>query len=101
MNDNVGEMPLDIFGDYVSDCLSMDFTWEYMFAPSALGYKSSCGDVAFPDQIDIGIGSWYYYSRGSKGYGGGLFSSTRGYGVGIGSINPSGGGLCLNTGDSS
>jgi hypothetical protein len=30
MNDNVGEMPLEIFGDYVSDCLDMDFPWVYM-----------------------------------------------------------------------
>jgi len=27
---NVGEMPMEIFGDYVSDCLGMDFPWEYI-----------------------------------------------------------------------
>lgn len=30
MDTNVGEMPLEIFGDYTSDCLGMDFPWIYM-----------------------------------------------------------------------
>jgi len=30
MNDNVGEMPIEIFGDYVSDCLDIEFPWEYL-----------------------------------------------------------------------
>jgi hypothetical protein len=29
MDFNVGDMPLDIFGDYVSDLLGIEFNWEY------------------------------------------------------------------------
>jgi hypothetical protein len=29
MNTNVGEMPLDIFSDYISDILGEDWSWEY------------------------------------------------------------------------
>jgi hypothetical protein len=29
MDTNVGEMPLDIFSDYVSDILGEDWSWEY------------------------------------------------------------------------
>jgi hypothetical protein len=29
MNDNVGEMPLYIFADYVSDILGEEWSWEY------------------------------------------------------------------------
>lgn len=101
MNTNVGDMPLEIFGDYVSDCLSIDFPWEYMFVPTALGYRSSWNHLAYHDNnYKIGIGSWYCY-RDSRGYGGGLFGNNRGYGLGIGSNDCSGGGLHVNTGDSS
>lgn len=31
MNTNVGDMPLEIFGDYVSDYLDIEFYWQYMF----------------------------------------------------------------------
>lgn len=30
MNTNVGEMPLDIFSDYISDILEEEWTWEYL-----------------------------------------------------------------------
>lgn len=30
MNLNVGDMPLDIFGDYVSELLESEFSWEYL-----------------------------------------------------------------------
>jgi hypothetical protein len=101
INTNVGEMPLEIFGDYISDCLGMDFPWEYMFVPSALGYRSCWNHLAFQDENTMfGIGGWYSY-RDSRGYGGGLFGQNKGYGVGASSNNSPGNGFCLNTGDSS
>jgi hypothetical protein len=30
MNTNVGDMPLDIYSDYISDSLGIDFPWEYI-----------------------------------------------------------------------
>jgi len=30
MNDNVGDMPIEIFGDYISDMLGEDWSWEYI-----------------------------------------------------------------------
>jgi len=29
MNDNVGDMPIEIFGDYISDTLGEEWSWEY------------------------------------------------------------------------
>jgi len=46
MNTNVGDMPIEIFGDYISDCLGMDWSWEYIipaFNNSGYWYGSIYG----------------------------------------------------------
>lgn len=46
MNDNVGEMPLEIFGDYISDNLGMDFPWVYLIPILNGGsYSNYLGDI--------------------------------------------------------
>jgi len=106
MNTNVSDMPLEIFGDYISDCLGIEFTWEYMFVATTIGYHASYDNFASGchDQV-FGIGDLYYYaarppSLREQCYGGGLFVD-RGYGLGVGGVNSSGSGNCINTGDSS
>jgi hypothetical protein len=32
MIDNVGDMPLDIFGDYLTDILDQEWSWEYLIS---------------------------------------------------------------------
>jgi hypothetical protein len=51
MNTNVGDMPLDIFSDYVSDCLGEDWSWEYII-PILNGYIP-------PAFLDVGHGVGY------------------------------------------
>jgi len=55
MNDNVGDMPLEIFGDYVSDCLNIDFTWEYI--------------VPMLSHLDFGVGFGFGFGIGYNDYG--------------------------------
>jgi hypothetical protein len=39
LNTNVGDMPLDIFADYISDTLGEEWSWEYLlFAVNGFGY---------------------------------------------------------------
>jgi len=47
MNTNVGDMPIEIFGDYVSDTLGIEFTWEYMsclFNDDGIGSRKAHGN---------------------------------------------------------
>jgi hypothetical protein len=45
MNTNVGEMPLDIFSDYISDILEEEWCWEYLIPLSNWqGYVLRSGD---------------------------------------------------------
>jgi hypothetical protein len=51
INLNVGEMPLDIFADYISDILGQEWSWEYLlFSPD--GYPPFSLNE---DQIGVGI----------------------------------------------
>jgi hypothetical protein len=57
MNTNVGDMPLDIFSDYVSDTLGEDWCWEYFgLIVNNYGHRLSM-DYA------LGHGKIYLYSH--------------------------------------
>jgi hypothetical protein len=49
MDTNVGEMPLDIFSDYISDILDEEWSWEYLvivtysFTHCILESEMGCG----------------------------------------------------------
>jgi hypothetical protein len=60
MNDNVGDMPLEIFGDYVSDVLNQEWSWEYLVLITNGGCN---GDYA--KRYGYGIG----YGYGNFAYG--------------------------------
>jgi hypothetical protein len=69
MNTNVGDMPLEIFSDYVSDYLDVDFPWEYLVVVSnGAGYEDGAGDIP---------ASHFRFKNSLKGNG-------RGYGRDIG-----------------
>jgi hypothetical protein len=72
MNTNVGEMPLDIFSDYVSDILGEEWNWEYLafamngcegnYYENTWGYGRGVGQGS-------GDGSTYNYGNGlTEGY---------------------------------
>jgi hypothetical protein len=72
MNDNVGEMPLDIYSDYVSDTLGIFFPWEYLVPLICeLGFQTGngygCG-IYYSDAMSLdccrGNGNFYGYNRG-------------------------------------
>jgi len=72
-NDNVGEMPLEIFGDYVADCLGIEYEWVYMVcilngdAPyTAMGHGRGYG---WDGLTAIGDGQYFTYCLGHQGYG--------------------------------
>lgn len=86
MNTNVGNMPLDIFADYISDYLGVDFPWEYIVVISnGAGYEYGAGDIpAAYFRLNNSIaGCGYGYGR-DFGYGsGGHARPIFGYGYGI------------------
>jgi len=76
MNTNVGDMPIEIFGDYISDCLDMDFPWEYLAAIT--------NDDAYyhnPDRRGCGT----FYEMNGNGYAYNYTSETYSIGTGYGS----------------
>jgi hypothetical protein len=63
-NTNVGDMPLDIFSDYVSDILGEEWYWEYLpFTINANNIGFNIGDSNTSDD-----GNWEDLSTGD-GYG--------------------------------
>jgi len=74
MNDNVGDMPFEIFGDYTSDSTGMDFPWEYM----ALSFNSFSTQATVDYRKVHGYGTGYGY--GLKAYGKGIASYNQRYG---------------------
>lgn len=104
MNDNVGEMPLEIFGDYVAECLGIDFPWEYMFVITTIGYRSSSYGQAHIFRTKHGIGH-YYHNRipPYQAYGQGIMHNppSGGFGLALGLDNMRGSGYCSNSGDAS
>lgn len=73
MNTNVGDMPLDIFSDYVFDILGEEWSWEY-FGISVWAYTNfdfqyignGCGGYGMVYQTIYDRGNGYV---GHQGYG--------------------------------
>jgi hypothetical protein len=64
MNTNVGNMPLDIFSDYISDILGEEWSWEYLvFAVNGMDYHYSLGYYGH------GYGHGHSYIENDNGYG--------------------------------
>lgn len=74
MNDNVGEMPLDIFSDYISDMLGEEWCWLY-FIPVINGhhhYGKGNGNYESNARFygdGAGITYWYDSAVEGDGYG--------------------------------
>jgi len=75
MNDNVGNMPIDIYQDYLLDTYDIDFSWYMMFVHNGCGNnngqgKGDCNGFAhglgYGNTNDYGNG--YNINRGN-GYG--------------------------------
>lgn len=74
MNTNVGDMPLDIFSDYVSDTLGEDWCWEYFLALNwnyIWDWWTRTGDGKVIDGTGYGYGEGegHGYSGIGKGWG--------------------------------
>jgi hypothetical protein len=54
MNLNVGNMPLDIFGDYVSDILGVEYNWIYL-VPITNGFAPISLRGNFDNAVGVGI----------------------------------------------
>jgi|GEM_PF-3979193 len=66
MNTNVGDMPIEIFGDYISDTLDQEWSWEYLFfadngdgdRDTTYGHGNGCGNNERLNIVaDDGLGS--------------------------------------------
>lgn len=77
METNVGDMPLDIFADYVSDILGEEWSWEYLAlvingqnSVPQYTLNSGCGsilygflDIKLKDMKAKGVGFALYHPR--------------------------------------
>lgn len=66
MNLNVGDMPLDIFADYVSDILEQEWTWEYFITilnscNTSMLNNEGCGGLGYMPSIENDAGDGYSY----------------------------------------
>jgi len=62
INTNVGDMPIEIFGDYVSDTLGEEWSWEYLvFSPCDGGQNLTFWH-------DEATGKGFYYNNEGFGY---------------------------------
>jgi len=61
MNTNVGDMPIEIFGDYVSDFFDIEYSWEYLI-PIVNGFCFS-----LENRDDIGC-NFYHMHYGDAYY---------------------------------
>jgi hypothetical protein len=68
MNTNVGEMPLDIFSDYVSDILGGDWSWEYLVP--LLNWQGYVIRVAFHHGLWYGNGCGFNNAENGLGWSG-------------------------------
>lgn len=82
MNTNVGDMPIEIFGDYVSDSLGVEFPWE-MLTPMFNGEN----DI----KNQRGSGWWYNYDYGH----GDIYGTEGAWGDGQGEIGCGAGSFCV------
>jgi hypothetical protein len=68
MIDNVGEMPLDIFSDYINDILNQEWSWEYLICIYGFG-TSEVGSY----RRELGNGYSYWYGS-ENGFGSGVLN---------------------------
>jgi hypothetical protein len=94
LNTNVGDMPLDIFSDYISDILGKEWSWEYLvLAINGNSYGAGNGygqgNQWHEDDYDTegldhnGLGHGFGYGEG-YGYGYNYVSSIIKFGHGFG-----------------
>jgi len=71
-------MPIEIFGDYVSDCLGMEWSWEYIaITHDGMGFRKGWSGSGVGSKTGSG------YNIGEGGYGmGGYNIGEGGYGMG-------------------
>jgi len=91
VNENVGDMPLEIFGDYLTDTLNEEWTWEYL-APllNWRGYIISAGDILNTwfgngcgfNNAENGLG-WSWQGRSGHPYGNGMIKYHYTFGDGV------------------
>lgn len=60
INTNVGDMPLDIFSDYLSDTLNEEWYWQYLIALPNDGNSLGCHD--------FWTGNGFYYNTEGHGF---------------------------------
>jgi hypothetical protein len=71
-NDNVGEMPLDIFADYVSDILGEEWYWEYLVFAVNGHYHYGKGNGYYESYARLygdGAGVTYLHDSSMAGHG--------------------------------
>lgn len=74
MNTNVGDMPLDIFSDYVSDALEQEWRWEYLVPAFAIRDREIMhldrgGGYCYHFIYETAKGDGFLYKRGDgSGY---------------------------------
>jgi hypothetical protein len=62
MDTNVGEMPIDIFSDYVSDTLGQEWSWEYIIPIlNGISQLNDYGDGLDMNEETLGNGDYYEY----------------------------------------
>jgi hypothetical protein len=72
INTNVGDMPLDIFTDYLNDTLDQEWSWEYLI--------TAINDAGHSVGVGYGVGGGYgHWSGLGNGMG---FGDGHGYGWG-------------------
>jgi hypothetical protein len=63
-NINVGDMPLDIFSDYISDILGQEWSWEYLNVALNWAPENSEGILFFEKGNSNADLPDYYYGAG-------------------------------------
>jgi len=85
MNDNVGDMPIEIFGDYVSDMLDEEWNWIYCIPPLDEDYT----------YFDYGHGYNIVLDTEIVGFGHGVGWGAFDYGIGWAYTDPDAVGGCV------
>jgi len=97
MNDNVGDMPIEIFGDYVSDTLGIEYDWIYCIPILNIygcSYQLEMPDVLMMKYINgHGLPKYSDHTRKAVGSGANTF-----FGMGMTSPTYYGEGLCNSVG---
>jgi hypothetical protein len=67
-NTNVGDMPLDIFSDYISDTLGEEWSWEYLSVALNWAPEEPEGIPLYLEMGDSNGDSPDYFYGGGDGY---------------------------------